>query len=71
VLTPNRLQKKGFRSWNCAFPKENGQYHALYPQSWTTYDLPGQNVRLLCKQISPVIPHEYKVIKQKRFEIIT
>ncbi|CAF2719013.1 unnamed protein product [Rotaria sp. Silwood2] len=60
VLTPYRLRKKGLRSWNCAFPKENGHYQALYPQSWTTYDLPNQNIRLLCKQLSPVIPHNYK-----------
>jgi non-lysosomal glucosylceramidase len=61
VLTPNRLRSKAFRSWNCAFPKENGHYQALYPQSWTTYNLSGQNIRLLCKQLSPVIPHNYKV----------
>ena len=62
VLTPNRLRKKGLQSWNCAFPKENGHYQALYPQSWTTYDLPNQKVRLLCKQLSPFIPHNYKVL---------
>ena len=61
VLTPYRLRQKGLRTWNGAFPKENGKYQALYPQSWTTYDLPGQNVRLLCKQLSPVIPHNYEV----------
>ncbi|CAF4727784.1 unnamed protein product [Rotaria sp. Silwood1] len=60
VLTPYRLRKKGLRSWNCAFPRENGHYQALYPQSWTTYDLPNQNIRLLCKQLSPIIPHNYK-----------
>jgi len=60
VLTPYRLRQKGLRTWNGAFPKENGKYQALYPQSWTTYDLPGQNVRLLCKQLSPVIPHNYE-----------
>jgi hypothetical protein len=61
VLTPHRLRKKGLRSWNAAFPKSNGTYQALYPQSWTVYDLPGQNVRLMCKQLSPVIPHNYEV----------
>ncbi|CAF0984068.1 unnamed protein product [Adineta steineri] len=60
VLIPNRLKKKGLRSWNAAFPAENGRYQALYPQSWTTYDLPAQNIRLLCKQLSPVIPHNYE-----------
>ncbi|CAF2632217.1 unnamed protein product [Rotaria sp. Silwood2] len=60
VLITNRLRKKGLNSWNSAFPKENGYYQALYPQSWTTYDLPGQNVRLLCKQLSPFIPNDYK-----------
>ncbi|CAF3473761.1 unnamed protein product [Rotaria sp. Silwood1] len=60
VLTTNRLRKKGLHSWNSAFPKENGHYQALYPQSWTTYNLPGQNLRLLCKQLSPFIPDDYK-----------
>ncbi|CAF1044150.1 unnamed protein product [Didymodactylos carnosus] len=60
VLIPYRMRKNGMKSWHGAFPNENGHYYALYPQSWTTYDLPGQNIRLLCKQLSPVIPHEYK-----------
>ncbi|CAF4096168.1 unnamed protein product, partial [Rotaria magnacalcarata] len=60
VLTTNRLRQKGLHMWNTAFPKDYGYYQALYPQSWTTYDLPGQNIRLLCKQISPFIPHNYK-----------
>ena len=61
VLTPNRLRKRGLRTWNAAFPKENGHYQALYPQSWTTYDLLGQHVRLMCQQLSPFIPHDYQV----------
>jgi len=59
VLTPYHLRSKGLRSWNGAFPEEKGHYQALYPQSWTTYDLPNQNIRLLCKQLSPVIPDNY------------
>ncbi len=38
----------------------NASYHALYPESWTIYNLPGQNITLTCHQISPVIPNNYK-----------
>ncbi|CAF0772366.1 unnamed protein product, partial [Didymodactylos carnosus] len=60
VLTPYQLTKNGFQTWKSAYPKECGNYYGLYPQSWTVYDLPGQNIKLLCKQLSPVIPHDYK-----------
>ena len=35
-------------------------YRALYPRAFTTYELPGQPVRLICEQISPIIPDNYK-----------
>lgn len=43
-----------------AYCGEQATYYALYPDSWTIYDLPGQNVRLTCHQLSPIIPHNYK-----------
>uniref|UniRef100_W5KBX1 Non-lysosomal glucosylceramidase n=1 Tax=Astyanax mexicanus TaxID=7994 RepID=W5KBX1_ASTMX len=52
---PHTLQ-----GWNWGFCGEYAFYHALYPRAWTVYQLPGQNVTLTCRQVSPVIPHDYK-----------
>ncbi|XP_013405855.2 non-lysosomal glucosylceramidase-like [Lingula anatina] len=60
VLSPHRPKGPGLTAWNWAFHGEYATYHALYPRSWTTYDLPGQNIRLICRQVSPVFPHDYK-----------
>lgn len=49
------------QGWNWGYCGEYAFYHALYPRAWTVYYLPGQNVTLTCRQISPVIPHDYKV----------
>jgi non-lysosomal glucosylceramidase len=43
-----------------AYCGDQGSYHAYYPQSWTVYNLPGQNVKLTCNQVSPIMPHDYK-----------
>lgn len=61
ALTLRRPKKaKGLKSWNMAFSGDHAKYYAVYPESWTTYDLPGQNVKLTCHQLSPIIPHDYK-----------
>lgn len=39
---------------------EKCEYTGLYPRAWTEYDLSEYGVKLTCRQISPVIPHEYK-----------
>ncbi|XP_032887405.1 non-lysosomal glucosylceramidase [Amblyraja radiata] len=54
VERPHKLQ-----SWNWGYCGEYAFYHALYPRAWTIYELPGQNVTLTCRQISPIIPHNY------------
>jgi non-lysosomal glucosylceramidase len=41
------------------FCGDQAKYHAIYPQSWTVYNLPGQNVKLTLNQVSPIIPHDY------------
>uniref|UniRef100_A0A3B4AZ32 Non-lysosomal glucosylceramidase n=1 Tax=Periophthalmus magnuspinnatus TaxID=409849 RepID=A0A3B4AZ32_9GOBI len=48
------------QGWNWGYCGEYAFYHALYPRAWTVYHLPGQNVTLTCRQVSPVIPHDYK-----------
>lgn len=35
-------------------------YTGLYPRAWSEYDLSEHGVKLSCRQISPVQPHEYK-----------
>ena len=59
-LVTKRPKLKGLKSWNTAFCGEYASYHALYPESWTNYELPGQHINLICHQISPIIPHNYK-----------
>uniref|UniRef100_W5MSZ8 Non-lysosomal glucosylceramidase n=1 Tax=Lepisosteus oculatus TaxID=7918 RepID=W5MSZ8_LEPOC len=49
------------QGWNWGYCGSYAFYHALYPRAWTVYDLPGQNVTLTCRQVSPVIPHDYQV----------
>ncbi len=60
TLCTRHSTQKGLRAWNMAYCGDNATYHALYPESWTVYNLPGQNVTLTCHQLSPVIPHNYK-----------
>ncbi|XP_057415417.1 uncharacterized protein LOC130710235 isoform X2 [Lotus japonicus] len=38
----------------------SSMYHALYPRAWTVYEEPDPALRIVCRQISPVIPHNYK-----------
>nr|XP_055055950.1 non-lysosomal glucosylceramidase [Misgurnus anguillicaudatus] len=54
IERPSTLQ-----GWNWGYCGEYAFYHALYPRAWTVYHLPGQNVTLTCRQVSPVIPHDY------------
>lgn len=55
---PSTLQ-----GWNWGFCGHYAFYHALYPRAWTVYQLPGQNMVLTCRQVTPIIPHDYQVRK--------
>ncbi|CAL8325715.1 unnamed protein product [Lota lota] len=48
------------QGWNWGYCGEYAFYHALYPRAWTVYHLPGQNVTLTCRQVSPILPHDYQ-----------
>jgi len=62
VLNAKPAPPKGrLGAWRWAFDGAHATYHALYPRAWTVYDLPGQNIRLTCRQVSPIIPHDYQV----------
>eukprot|EP00105_Crassostrea_gigas_P009539 XP_011424529.1 PREDICTED: non-lysosomal glucosylceramidase-like isoform X1 [Crassostrea gigas] len=60
VLTGQRESSKSLRSWEWQAPREGDVYHALYPRSWTVYHLDEFNLRLICRQVSPIFPHDYK-----------
>ena len=60
TLSTRSPKAKGLKCWNMMYSGAHATYHALYPQSWTIYELPGQNVKLTCHQVSPVIAHNYK-----------
>lgn len=47
-------------AWESKIDPATSSYTALYPRSWSEYDLSEFGVKLVCRQISPVIPHNYK-----------
>nr|CDS34534.2 bile acid beta glucosidase [Hymenolepis microstoma] len=58
--TNNSNVPYGLLSWEWEFPADHGHYIGLYPRSWTIYEIPEFDLVLICEQISPVIPHNYK-----------
>jgi non-lysosomal glucosylceramidase len=60
VLAVEKPGNASLSAWNWKMDQACGTYHALFPRAWTVYDNPLPGVRLTCKQVSPVIPHNYK-----------
>ncbi|XP_059653644.1 uncharacterized protein LOC132300536 isoform X1 [Cornus florida] len=51
----------GIESWDWNLNGRNSTYHALFPRAWTVYEgEPDPELRIVCRQISPFIPHNYK-----------
>ncbi|XP_053405634.1 non-lysosomal glucosylceramidase-like [Mercenaria mercenaria] len=59
VLTGHRVSKS-LKTWQWGFPQNQATYQTLYPRAWTVYNIPEHKLRLICRQISPIIPHDYK-----------
>ncbi|KAF5177277.1 Non-lysosomal glucosylceramidase [Thalictrum thalictroides] len=58
---PKESTASGIGSWDWNFNGNSSTYHALYPRAWTVYDgEPDPELRIVCRQISPFIPHNYK-----------
>lgn len=60
VLNPRPAPRDSLASWGWGLPPEKGAYYALFPRAWTVYEEPLPGLRLTCRQISPVIPHNYR-----------
>uniref|UniRef100_A0A0E0ME73 Non-lysosomal glucosylceramidase n=1 Tax=Oryza punctata TaxID=4537 RepID=A0A0E0ME73_ORYPU len=59
ILGNQICQRIGSWDWNMS--GQNSTYHALYPRSWTIYNgEPDPDVNIVCRQISPIIPHNYQ-----------
>lgn len=52
--------KNPLSSWESNLDGSKCTYTALYPRSWSEIDLSEFGIRLVGRQISPVIPHDYK-----------
>ncbi|EUB58430.1 Non-lysosomal glucosylceramidase [Echinococcus granulosus] len=51
---------QGLHSWKWSMSPQVGNFIGLYPRSWTVYEFPELKLLLICKQVSPVIPEDYK-----------
>ncbi|KAK3037731.1 hypothetical protein RJ639_031102 [Escallonia herrerae] len=67
VLSPGSSEEvkdgsaSGIGSWDWNLSGQSSTYHALYPRAWTIYEgEPDPKLRIVCRQISPFIPHNYK-----------
>lgn len=60
VLYPGRPPDRRLRAWQWGMDGRCATYHALYPRAWTVYQEPLPGVRLTCRQLSPIIPHNYR-----------
>ena len=50
---------EALRSWAWGMHPRTATYHALYPRAWTVYEEAVPLLRVTCRQISPVLPHDY------------
>jgi len=60
VLNPDPPAGDDLSAWGWGLEEENVTYRALFPRAWHDYQDPLPGVELSCRQVSPVIPHNYK-----------
>lgn len=60
VLFPGRPDTGQLAAWQWGMSAECARYEALFPRAWTTYTDPLPGVQLVCRQLSPVIAHNYR-----------
>jgi non-lysosomal glucosylceramidase len=60
VLNPNHPEGDSLQSWGWGLDTSGVTYRALFPRAWHDYEAPLPGIRLSCRQISPVIPKNYK-----------
>ena len=52
--------KNPLSAWELKLDPSKCTYTALYPRAWSEFDLSEHGIKLICRQVSPIIPHNYK-----------
>ncbi|GJQ72624.1 hypothetical protein Trydic_g1288 [Trypoxylus dichotomus] len=60
TLSTYSKEFRKLKAWKSLIDGDKCYYTGLYPRAWTEYDLTQFGIKLVCRQISPVIPHNYK-----------
>jgi non-lysosomal glucosylceramidase len=60
TLNPRKPTGERLSSWAWGLDPKRATYHALFPRAWTQYDFSDHGVRVNCRQLSPVIAHNYR-----------
>jgi non-lysosomal glucosylceramidase len=60
VLNPDQPEGGALHGWGWNLSGKASTYHALFPRAWTVYEEPDPQLTLTCRQVSPVIPHDYE-----------
>ncbi|XP_055634667.1 non-lysosomal glucosylceramidase [Toxorhynchites rutilus septentrionalis] len=60
LLSSYSRPKSPLGSWESNINSSKCNYTALYPRAWSEYDLSDYGIKLVQRQISPIIPHDYK-----------
>ncbi|VDK59572.1 unnamed protein product [Gongylonema pulchrum] len=67
----SKNEKKNF-NWDIFFLNLHriACFRGLFPRSWTHYSVPEFDFNLCIRQISPVVPNDYKSLLHLRFEMV-
>lgn len=60
TLNTREPKEERLKGWEWGMSPRRAEYHALFPRAWTKYDFSDKGLRMICKQISPVIAHNYE-----------
>lgn len=60
VLYPGQPDDRSLAAWQWQMNGATATYHALFPRAWTVYEQPVPAIRLTCRQLSPIIPDNYR-----------
>ncbi|MCF2138163.1 MAG: non-lysosomal glucosylceramidase [Candidatus Thorarchaeota archaeon] len=60
TLNPRPQPPQRLQTWSWGMNPERATYHALFPRAWTEYNFEDHDLRLVCKQLSPVIGGNYQ-----------
>uniref|UniRef100_A0A1B0CJL7 Glycosyl-hydrolase family 116 N-terminal domain-containing protein n=1 Tax=Lutzomyia longipalpis TaxID=7200 RepID=A0A1B0CJL7_LUTLO len=60
LLSTYARPKNPLSAWESNLDPSKCHYTALYPRSWSEIDLTQYGIKLIGRQVSPIIPHDYR-----------